>query len=85
MASVIASQTERLGSTESRAMAIPDYHSIMMPLLKLAGDGTDHRFRDTVETLARQFGLDESERAELLPSGKPVSYTHLTLPTKRIV
>ncbi|MFT4564111.1 MAG: restriction endonuclease Mrr, partial [Gammaproteobacteria bacterium] len=30
-------------------MAIPDYQSIMLPLLRLASDGEVHRFRSAVE------------------------------------
>lgn len=51
------------------AMAIPDYQTIMLPLLQLAGDGQEHRFRDAIEQLASQFELTDSERSELLPSG----------------
>jgi restriction system protein len=50
-------------------MAIPDYQSIMLPLLALAGDGLDHQFRDDVERLAEHFSLTDAERSELLPSG----------------
>lgn len=50
-------------------MAIPDYQSMMLPLLQLAGDKQEHRFRDAVEQLALQFELSDSERSELLPSG----------------
>lgn len=50
-------------------MAIPDYQTLMLPLLKLAADGREHRFRDAVERLSDEFGLSDSERAELLPSG----------------
>jgi restriction system protein len=50
-------------------VAIPDYQTIMLPLLRLAGDGQEHKFRDTVETLAAKFGLTADERSELLPSG----------------
>ncbi|MBL3601802.1 MAG: restriction endonuclease [gamma proteobacterium endosymbiont of Lamellibrachia anaximandri] len=51
-------------------MAIPDYQSIMLPLLQLAGDQKDHAMREATTKLADQFGLDEQERKELLPSGK---------------
>ena len=51
------------------AMAIPDYQTIMLPLLQLAGDEREHRFRDTVEQLANQLELSDAERGELLPSG----------------
>jgi restriction system protein len=51
-------------------MPIPDYQTLMLPLLKLAGDGAVHSKRDTVPELALQFGLSEEEQKELLPSGK---------------
>lgn len=50
-------------------MAIPDFQSIMLPLLSLAGDGQEHRYRDAVEKLADDFDLPEGERNALLPSG----------------
>ena len=51
-------------------MTIPDYQSIMLPLLQFTSDGEEHRFREAVENLATHFGLTDSERIELLPSGK---------------
>jgi restriction system protein len=51
-------------------MAIPDYQSIMLPLLKFVQDGREYSFRETVEALSAQFGLTPSERKELLPSGQ---------------
>lgn len=50
-------------------MAIPDYESAMLPLLRLAADGTERRLRDAVEHLAIHFDLNNVERAEMLPSG----------------
>jgi hypothetical protein len=50
-------------------MPIPDYPSLMLPVLKLSADGEEHRFRDVVERLATELGITEAERAELLPSG----------------
>jgi restriction system protein len=50
-------------------MTIPDYQTLMLPILRLAGDGQEHRFRDAVETLAAEFAITDEERAELLPSG----------------
>lgn len=50
-------------------MPIPDYQTVMLPLLRLANDNCEHRFRDAVETLAAQFKLSDAERSELLPSG----------------
>lgn len=50
-------------------MPIPDYQTLMLPLLRLAGDGTEHPFREAVDRLADEFSLTDDERAELLPSG----------------
>ncbi len=50
-------------------MAIPDYQTVMLPLLRLADDEQEHKFRDAVEHLATEFGLTDVERGELLPSG----------------
>ncbi len=50
-------------------MPIPDYQTVMLPLLRLAADGAEHRFRDAVEYLAHEFALTDAERGELLPSG----------------
>lgn len=50
-------------------MAIPDYQTLMLPVLRLAADGKEHRFRDAVEVLADAFDLTDEERNVLLPSG----------------
>ena len=50
-------------------MAVPDYQTLMLPLLRLAGNGVEHKFRDAVEALALEFQLTAEERSELLPSG----------------
>ena len=51
-------------------MAIPDYQSSMLPLLKFLEDGEVHAKREAVKVLADEFKLSEDERRELLPSGK---------------
>lgn len=51
-------------------MANPDYQSIMLPLLKFAGDKQEHSIRDAVEHIAVLFKLTEEDRKELLPSGQ---------------
>jgi restriction system protein len=50
-------------------MAIPDYQTIMLPLLKLAGDKQEHSQWQAIDTLANQFNLTNEERRELLSSG----------------
>jgi restriction system protein len=51
-------------------MAIPDYQTIMLPLLKFVADGKEHTLREIIEGLADKFNLNDEERRELLPSGK---------------
>jgi len=55
-------------------MAIPDYQSIMLPLLELAGDREEHSLRETIDTLADTLGLTAEERRELLPSGRQATF-----------
>ena len=50
-------------------MAIPDYQSCMLPLLKYASDGQTHKLSEAILVLSNQFGLSQEERATLLPSG----------------
>jgi restriction system protein len=51
------------------ALAIPDYQSLMLPLLRLVADGKDWHISDYTDGLADQFLLTEDERNEMLPSG----------------
>lgn len=55
-------------------MALPDYQTVMLPLLRLAADGQEHSLRETIERLANHFGLEEDERKELLPSGGQATF-----------
>jgi restriction system protein len=53
-------------------MPIPDYQSVMLPLLTLLGDGKEHTLRNVVTTLEQQFGLTDEERRQVLRSGELV-------------
>lgn len=55
-------------------MAIPDYQTIMLPLLKFTGDGQEHSLHETIDFLAREFNLSDEERKELLPSGSQATF-----------
>ena len=57
-------------------MAIPDYQSIMLPLLRLTSDGNEHTLREAVDSLSVQFKLTEDERRELLPSGSQFMFAN---------
>ena len=51
-------------------MAIPDFQTIMLPLLDLAGDGETRQIRKPVDILAQHFALTDDETRELVPSGR---------------
>jgi restriction system protein len=51
-------------------MTIPDYQTIMLPLLKVIADKKEHSKQEVVSTLANFFKLTEKERKVLLYSGK---------------
>ena len=55
-------------------MAIPDFQSIMLPLLKFVGDRKEHSLRETIEALSEEFDLTDEERQELLPSGQQATF-----------
>ena len=50
-------------------MPIPDFQSLMRPLLQAHADGKEHINRDLISQIAEQFGLSDEDRRELLPSG----------------
>jgi restriction system protein len=53
-------------------MTIPGYESLMLPVLKLAADGSEHRIRDVIRELAEQEGVTEEEQRQRLPCGNRV-------------
>lgn len=50
-------------------MRIPDFQSIMLPLLKFCVDEREHSTKDTIEYLSKEFNLSDDELSQLLPSG----------------
>src|SRR5690554_135983 len=50
-------------------MAIPDFQSVMRPVLLAVSDGAARSLGDVREAVKDHFGLSEQERKELLPSG----------------
>lgn len=51
-------------------MAIPDYETIMLPLLHSLADLREHTMREVLDILIEYFHLTPEERKELLPSGQ---------------
>lgn len=50
-------------------MAIPDFQTVMLPLLNYFADQQTRVLRNCVEAMAAEFHLTDEERNELLPSG----------------
>jgi restriction system protein len=51
-------------------VGIPDYQTVMLPLLKFVSDGQEHSLREAVEHLESVFNLSEDEKKEFLPSAR---------------
>ena len=56
-------------------MAIPDYQSLMLPVLQASSQG-EVRIGAVTETLAEKMQLSAEERAELLPSGRQTVFAN---------
>ena len=51
-------------------MAVPDYQSLMLPLLRFAGEKKEETSTgEVVETLTRELNLTDEDLKEMLPSG----------------
>lgn len=50
-------------------MPIPDYQTLMLPVLKILGDNQEHTNSEIVEKVSAQFNLTDEERNKILPSG----------------
>lgn len=57
-------------------VAIPDYQALLLPVLKLAAGGDEHKLSSAVERLADEFSLTKEERLELLPSGSQAVFNN---------
>jgi restriction system protein len=72
-----------LSATESALffgvlMAIPDFQTLMLPLLRTAEDGQERAFKEVVKKIADQYQLTDADLAQLLPSGRaPLFYNRL--------
>ena len=57
-------------------MAIPDFQTIMRPLLEHLANGAVKNNRETIDVLSKHFQLTDDEIAELLPSGQQSVFTN---------
>jgi restriction system protein len=56
-------------------MTVPDYQSLMLPVLKSALGG-EARIGEVVDRLASELKLSEEDRAEMLPSGRQTTFAN---------
>lgn len=58
---------------------IPDFQSLMLPMLKFIGDNQEHSKKEVVEILGNEMKLTDEEKREMLPSrNQPVFYNRVT-------
>lgn len=55
-------------------MAIPDFQTLMLPVLKAAAGGGEVRIGDVVDILADEFALTDEERAHRVPSKQQTTF-----------
>ena len=60
---------------ETRTMAIPDFQTLMLPVLKASAVG-EVKISDMVTLLGKQLALSEEELSDLLPSGKQTTFAN---------
>ena len=51
-------------------MAVPDFQTLMLPLLEIYGDGKEHSINEAVDALSKKFSLTEQELTQFISSGK---------------
>jgi restriction system protein len=51
-------------------MTIPDFQSLMLPILKIMGDGQERSIHEILDCLNQKYQLSEDELNEMIPSGK---------------
>src|SRR5437870_10962799 len=57
-------------------MAVPKYDEMMLPVLRILGDGAEHPQRELAGQIANHFKLTPQERAERLPKVKATYLRH---------
>ena len=57
-------------------MAVPDFQSFLLPLLRIAADGKEHALAEARQRLAAEFKLSVADQEELLPSGRQSRFSN---------
>lgn len=59
-------------------MPIPDFQTLMLPVLRFSATCDEHSLSEATEYLAKEYSLSEDELNELLPSGtQPIFYNRV--------
>ena len=57
-------------------MAVPDFQSMMLPLLEVIADGAEHSNASVADELAKRMNVSDEDRQLLLPSGEQTVFTN---------
>lgn len=55
-------------------MAVPDFQSFFLPLLKFSSDGATHSLKDAYAVMAEHFKMSDADLRQMLPSGKQTTF-----------
>ena len=51
-------------------MTIPDFQTLMRPIMSYLADGQQKSTRTVTDAMSDEFGLTAEERAQMIPSGR---------------
>ena len=57
-------------------MPVPDFQSLMLPLLKTLNDGREHSIKESQDLLSTEFKLTTQDKEEMLPSGRTTTFSN---------
>lgn len=57
-------------------MSVPDFQSLLLPMLRFCADGQTYSMADARAHLARELGLMEADLEERLPSGRQTKFAN---------
>jgi restriction system protein len=57
-------------------MAVPDFQSLTLPVLKEFADGVEHATKDIRQRVAEQIALTKEDLSEVLPSGTQTRFAN---------
>lgn len=56
-------------------MPIPDYETIMLPLLKFSSDANEHSSKEAIESLSKSFKLTKMKKINCIPPKVSLFFT----------